>query len=96
MKRITTLLAVFTGLWLFWLGAFNFSVAEEGNRPTIDIQQATRIVLERFPNARIKEIELDTEDGRLVYEVELVTADGQKKEVHINAMNGNVEKIKND
>ena len=96
MMKITTLLAIFVGLWLFWLGAFNFSVAEERNRPTIDIQQATRIVLERFPNARIKEIELDTEDGRLVYEVELITADGQKKEMHVNAMNGNIEKIKND
>ena len=96
MKRITTLLVVFTGIWLFWPGAFNFSMAEERSRPTIDIQQATRIVLERFPNARIKEIELDTEDGRLVYEVELITADGQKKEMHVNAMNGNIEKIKND
>jgi len=96
MMRITTLLAVFTGLWLFWPGAFNFSLAEERNRPTIDLQQATRIVLERFPNARIKEIELDTEDGRLVYEVELVTADKQKKEMHINATNGNIEKIEHD
>jgi uncharacterized membrane protein YkoI len=39
---------------------------------------------------------LDTEDGGLVYEVELVTAEEQKKEMYVNAVNGQIEKVKND
>lgn len=96
MKRIAASLTVFSGLWLFWLGAFNFGVAEETRLPTIDVQEASRIVLQQFPNAQIKEIELDTEDGRLVYEVELITADRRKKELHVNARTGQIEKIEHD
>ncbi len=50
----------------------------------------------QFPNARALEIELDTEDGKLVYEVELITAEGQKRELHVNAVTGTIEKIKHD
>jgi uncharacterized membrane protein YkoI len=40
----------------------------------------------------LREIELETEDGRLVHEVELTTAKGEKKELHVNAMSGKIEK----
>jgi uncharacterized membrane protein YkoI len=81
---------------IIWFVLFGLGFGEDRPPPAIDMQEATRIVLAQFPNARIKEIELDTEDGKLVYEVELVTADGQKKEMHINATTGKIERIKND
>ncbi len=88
--------ALVTILILFGIGMFGISFGEEPRMPVIDMQEAARIVLTQFPNARITEIELDTEDGRLVYEVELVTADGQKKELHVNATTGRIEKIEHD
>jgi uncharacterized membrane protein YkoI len=96
MRRATIILLVFIGFWLMWLGAFNFGFADETQQPSIDRQEATRIAQTQFPNARILEIELDSEDGRLVYEVELPTAEGRKKELHINALNGRIEKIENN
>ncbi|HXF93972.1 MAG TPA: PepSY domain-containing protein [Nitrospiraceae bacterium] len=88
--------ALVTILILFGIGMFGISFGEEPRTPGIDMQEAVRIVLAQFPNARITEIELDTEDGRFVYEVELVTADGQKKELHVNATTGRIEKIEHD
>jgi uncharacterized membrane protein YkoI len=38
----------------------------------------------------ILEVELDKEDGRIVYEVEILGKDGVVKEVYINAITGEV------
>lgn len=89
-------LAIVVSLIIFGMGMFGMSYGEERQAPPVDMQEATRIVLTRFPNARILEMELDTEDGRLVYEVELVTAEGQKKELHVNATTGRIEKMEHD
>lgn len=95
-------LAVFTVAampWMFWLGVFNFGFADETGQKgqaVISAQEATRIVQEQFPGARILELESDIEDGRLVYEVELATAEGQKKELHLDAMNGKIVKAEHD
>ncbi len=89
-------LAIVVSLIIFGMGMFGMSYGEERQAPPVDMQEATRIVLTQFPNARILEMELDTEDGRLVYEVELVTAEGQKKELHVNATTGRIEKMEHD
>ena len=98
MDLRTAILALFliVTLLLFGIGMFGISVGEERQPPAVDMQAATRIVLTEFPNARIVEMELDREHGQLVYEVELVTAEGQKKEVHINATTGRIKKIEHD
>lgn len=89
-------LVLFTSLINFGIGMFGISFGEEPHSPAVDMRQATQIVLEQFPNARILEMELETDDGRLVYEVELVTAEGQKKELHVNATTGRIEKMEHD
>ncbi len=89
-------LALAASLIIFGMETLGMSYGEERQAPAIDMQEATRIVQANFPNARILEMELDTEDGRLVYEVELVTADGQKKELHVNATTGRIEKMAHD
>lgn len=88
--------ALATILILFGIGMFGISFGEERQTSAIDMQEATRIVLTEFPNARILEMELDREHGRLVYEVELITAEGQKKELHVNATTGRIEKMEHD
>lgn len=88
--------ALVASLILFGIGLFGISFGEETRTPVLDIQEATRIVLTQFPNARILEIELETEDGKLVYGVELITAEGQKRELHVNALTGTIEKIEHD
>jgi len=89
-------LALFVILLMFGMGLFGISFGEEPQPRAVDMEQATQIVMEQFPHARILEMELDTEHGRFVYEVELITAEGQKREVHVNATTGRIEKIEHD
>jgi len=93
MKRAT--LSILMGL-LFPILSTGLSLAEDSHEARLDPKQITQIVEKEFPGAHIREIELETEDGRLVYEVELVTAEGHKKEMHINAVSGKIEKIEKD
>ncbi|MCP9463498.1 MAG: PepSY domain-containing protein [Nitrospira sp.] len=88
--------ALATTLILFGVGLLGISFGEDRQVPAIDRQEAARLVLANVPNARILEMELDTEDGRLVYEVELVTAEGKAKEVHVDATTGRIQKIEDD
>lgn len=81
---------------ILWLVGFRIGFADETPRPAIGVQEAARIVKAQFPNAHIREIELKTENGRLVYEVELVTADRQKKELRVNAHTGTIEKMERE
>lgn len=39
--------------------------------PAISLEQAKQLLLDKVPGAQIKELELDTDDGRLIYEGEL-------------------------
>lgn len=96
IRTIILAVALATILILFGIGMFGISFGEVRQTPAVDLHEATRIVLTEFPNARIVEMELDKEHGQLVYEVELVTAEGQKKEVHVNATTGRIEKIEQD
>ncbi len=89
-------LVLFVTLLIFGMGLLGVSVGEELQSPAIDMRQATQIVMEQFPQARILEIELDREHGKFVYEVELITAEGQKREVHVNATTGRIEKMEHD
>jgi len=58
-------------------------------------EQARKAALSRMPDATIKEIELDREDGYLVYDVDLIS-DGEGQEVLIDAGNGAVLRTEAD
>lgn len=96
IRTVILALVIFVSLLLFGIGLFRVSFGEELQSPAVDMRQATQIVLEQFPHARILEMELETDDGRLMYEVELITAEGQKKEVYVNATTGRLEKVEPD
>ncbi len=61
----------------------------------ITINQAMAIGVDRVPGQVIK-AELDYEDGMLVYEIEIRTAEGHKYEVRIDANTGAILKVKLD
>lgn len=64
----------------------------DGNTPTapsrISVEEASRIALEKVPGI-IKEIELDRDDGLLIYEIEIKTETGEA-EIDINAYTGEI------
>ena len=61
----------------------------------ISIEDAMGIAMEQIPGEIVK-VELDTEDGLLVYEVDIMTAQGIKYEMEIDAQTGRIVKIKRD
>lgn len=61
----------------------------------ISIDDAMAIALERVPGEVVK-VELNTENGLLVYEVEIINIQGVKYEVEIDAQTGEIIKLKLD
>src|SRR5690625_2878141 len=76
----------------------NESSSEEGNKQkeeetkstntVIDVNKAIDIALAKFPGT-VDEVELDEEDGRLVYEIE-IEGNGEEAEFEIDAYTGEI------
>ncbi|MDO4770154.1 MAG: PepSY domain-containing protein [Brachymonas sp.] len=56
----------------------------------ISMERAIAIAQKHVPNGRVKKAELDHEQGRLVYEVDLVTRDRKEYDVKVDARTGKV------
>lgn len=61
----------------------------------ITIEQAMAIALQRVPGQVVK-AELDYDDGMLVYEIDIRTAEGRKYELKIDANTGAILRVKLD
>lgn len=51
----------------------------------LPLEQLMQVALQRYPGAVLLELDLEEENGVLVYEVELVTADGIVRELELHA-----------
>lgn len=58
----------------------------------LPLEQITAQALKRHGGARLLEVELEEDDGRLVYEVELLGADGVVRELELDARSGQLLK----
>lgn len=63
---------------------------------TITADQARDSALARFPGATVTKVELENENGALVYGVELVDASGKGQDVKVDAGNGSVLHVDSD
>lgn len=61
----------------------------------ISIEQAMNIALQRVPRHVVK-AELDYDDGMLVYEIDIRTAEGYKYEVKVDANTGAILRVELD
>jgi len=52
------------------------------------LEQLVQNALDRYPGARLLEVELEEEHGIYVYEVELLTASGVVRELELDARDG--------
>ena len=63
---------------------------------TIGEDRARAIALEAYPGAEIEEVELEVEDGFLIFEVEFLATDGNEYEMVIDAGNGTMLLTENE
>ncbi|MEW9669303.1 PepSY domain-containing protein [Ammoniphilus sp. 3BR4] len=68
--------------------------AQSSNQNLLSEKQATEIA-EKAANGTVREMKLDEEDGRMVYEFEFVTSQGET-EIEIDAVTGKVLKMEHD
>ncbi|CAM3897607.1 PepSY domain-containing protein [Lederbergia lenta] len=61
----------------------------------VTIQEAMDIAVERVPGQIVK-VELDTKMGTLIYEVDIVTAQGVKYEVEVDVNTGGILSVELD
>ncbi|WP_313086799.1 PepSY domain-containing protein [Pseudomonas sp.] len=62
----------------------------------LPLENLLQPALARYPGARLLEAELEQEDDRYVYEIELLTADGVARELELDARDGRLLKDEED
>lgn len=58
----------------------------------VSLEDLLQLALQRYPGARLLEAELEDEDGKYVYEVELLTGVGAVRELEFDARSGELLK----
>ena len=87
--------------WLTWILGIAAFVAVIGVvvspfvTPDLSRQEAENIALERYPGATLLETEMEFEDGRLAYSIEL-TAEGHELEIMIDPDSGEILAVDSD
>ena len=95
-----------TGFILLYLVCANTALAHDlGHDKALKLQRKGTILssqtfikqaLERHPQARLLELELEKKRGRYIYEIELLTVHGQVRELKFDASTGELLKDKED
>ena len=63
---------------------------------TITQEEATKTVLGKYQGGTINQVELDDEDGSVVYDFHVTAKDGKMYEVEVDAKTGAIIKAEND
>ena len=71
------------------------SQAELAKQVKITEEEATKIALEKVPGT-VNEVELEDEDGTIVYGFEIVSTDGTQQDVKVDAQTGKIVKVEAD
>lgn len=56
----------------------------------LPFEEILQVIQKRYPGSQVFEVELDRDDDRYIYEVEILTATGQFRELELDARTGAV------
>jgi uncharacterized membrane protein YkoI len=96
MKPLLVLLLALAGISGVWARDIGHDEARALRQAgtILPLEQITARALQDHPGARLLEVELEEEDGVLVYEVELLTTSGVVRELELDA--GTAEVLKDE
>ncbi|MFJ5624187.1 PepSY domain-containing protein [Peribacillus loiseleuriae] len=63
---------------------------------SITQDEATKTVLDQYQGGTVKQVELEDEDGSVIYGVDVVSKDGKNYDVKVDAKTGKITKSEND
>ena len=95
MDKKTVTLGALSGLILTGAIVGAVSAQSAADATGLSQQQAIEIALKQVPG-EVREVELEKEDGAMVYEIEIVSADGQPVEVEIAAETGTIIEVERE
>ncbi len=95
MKRFIT--AGFLGATALVLTSFGMAMSHDGKekaalanlQTSVTMEEAIKIATTQFPG-KVLEAELESEDGKAVYEVEILNTSGETRELEIDAQSGKI------
>lgn len=98
MKRFLNTTTILTGITVLFISA-GLAMGHDGEdkdkesvqamSAKVTMEEAIQTAKTKFPG-RVMEAELESEDGALVYEVEIVSASGETQEIEIDAQSGKI------
>lgn len=56
----------------------------------LPLEEVLKPTMQRYPGARLLELELEEDDGIYIYEIELITRKGVVRELEIDALTGQI------
>ncbi|MDZ3829746.1 PepSY domain-containing protein [Pseudomonas monsensis] len=62
----------------------------------LPLEQVLQQAMDRYPGSKLLEVELEEKHDVYIYEVELLTAEGVARELHLKAATGELVKDKED
>lgn len=100
MKMTKTISALVAMCFLAGVGVQTAEAKEKSkskSKPKITKSEAKKIALAKVPNGKVKETELETEHGKLIWSLDIATR-GSKDvtEVHVDALTGDVVAIEHE
>lgn len=95
MDKKNAALGALAGLALTGAAVGSVSAQSVAEASGLTMQQAIEIALLEVPG-EVQEAEIDNEDGMMIYEVEILDADGQEFEIEIAADTGAVIEVESE
>ena len=80
-------------VWASPAAALFETKAELSKSSQISMDKAIEIALKKVPGKAV-EAEIEKEDGRAVYEIEIIDTSNSKRKVHVDARTGDIVKLK--
>ena len=92
MHKLAVMLILVMSLWISPAWALFESTDDLSASARLTLDEAVRIAVTAIPG-RAVEAQIEKEDGKIVYEVEIIDTSSKTRTVYVDALNGTLLKV---